>query len=120
MFDYEIVVFFFIYFIHRFVDEARTLEGNAYSPSSLTWLIAGIQRFGRDILKINEFKLFEKSYSLFATLRDSLDRRRKSLFASGEGHIVRHKDEITVHEEQLLWDKGIFNTNTAAGLLNAV
>ena len=75
--------FFFV--IHRFTDEARTVDGNPYSPSSLTCLIAGLQRYGRDVLKIHEFRLFDKGNALFSTLRDSLDRRRKFLLANGEG-----------------------------------
>lgn len=71
-------------------------------------------------MKIVEFRLFDKNSKHFHIFRDSLDTKRKYLLANGIGHIVRHKDEITECEEELLWDKGIFNLVTAAGLLNVV
>lgn len=108
--------FFGVFF--RFVDETRTLDGKPYSPSSLTCLAAGIQRFGKDVMKIHEFKLLDKKSPYFCLFRDSIDRKRKYLLSQGIGHIVRHKDEITLDEERLLWDQGIFNDSTARGLLN--
>ena len=86
----------------------------------MTSIAAGIQRFGRDGLKIADFSLLDKKNPMFRTFRESLDRRRKYLISQGIGHVVKHKDEITLEEENLLWQREIFNSDTAAGLLKVV
>ena len=75
------------------------MEGRPCSPSAITFLAAGIQRYGRDILKIHDFKLFDKTCKYFSTFQDSLDSKHKCLLAEGIGHNGKHKDEVIEQDE---------------------
>ena len=66
------------------------------------------------------FKLLDSKDEKWKLFQSALDARRKKLIAMGKGQNPQEKSPISPDEEELLWDKNIFNDSTAKGLLNIV
>jgi hypothetical protein len=57
------------------------------------------------------------SDSSFAKLRLALDARMKQLTATGVGIVRKQAEPLTEDHELILWDKGLFTTETSEGFL---
>ena len=107
----------------RFIYEAKTKDGEPFTPGSLTSLAAGIQRHLREDLNREpqgEFKILDKNCPQFKTFREALDGRRKQLFSVGIGAHPKRADPILASDEAMLWDRGVLDADTGQGLLNIV
>ena len=105
------------YWLSRFLYEARRQDGKPYPGSTLRNICAGIQRILSEKCDSTvTVHLFKKDDLNFRTFRQALEKRAKELIREGVGAQVRHKDPVTVDDERILWDTGIFNVNIAEGL----
>ena len=66
---------------------------------------------------------YDKNNAAFDLLRKSFDARLKALTASGVGIVKKQAQPITPEMENILWEKGIFSSETSCcklyGLLAA-
>ena len=106
--------------LSKFVVECRRKDGKPYPPTSLTQIMAAIQRHMRDELGRNDVNFFSKTDPTFANFRKSLDAQMKELSSKGVGIHIKKKDPVLPEDEQSFWEIGVFSMDTAHGLSNAV
>ena len=71
--------------LSKFVVECRRKDGKPYPPTSLTQIMAAIQRHMRDELGRNDVNFFSKTDPTFANFRKSLDAQMKELSSKSVG-----------------------------------
>jgi len=102
-----------------FVMEARRQDGACYPPNSLYNIVAGVQRYLRNVPQFADVAFFQKS-SPFSRLRKALDCRMKELTSAGIRVSVKRADPISPDDECALWNSGVMNISTSKGLSYAV
>jgi len=95
--------------------EARRQDGGCYPPNSLFNIVAGVQRYLRNLPQFADVAFFNKS-SPFNRLRKALDCRMKEMTAAGVGVCVKRADPISPDDELRLWNSGVMNMSTSKGL----
>ena len=103
------------YWMSFFVMEARRQDGACYPPNSLLNIVAGVQRYLRNVPQFADVAFFQKKSSPFSRLRKALDCRMKELTSAGIGVSVKRADD-----ECALWNSGVMNISTSKGLSYAV
>ena len=99
------------------MQEATRKAGKPYPPSSLYNIVCAIQRFLREKGR-PEISFFDKKTSEFDFLRKSPDARMKELTSNGVGVETLSAQPLMKEMEEVLWEKKIFNLETAGGLQN--
>ena len=99
----------------RFVMEARRQDGKPYPPRSVYAIITGLQRYLRNEGR-REVAFLSESDPTYARLRLALDARMKELTSSGVGAVTKQAEPLSEEHERMLWEKGIFTTETGMGL----
>ena len=77
-----------------FVMEARRQDGACYPPNSLYNIVAGVQRYLRNVPQFADVAFFQKS-SPFSRLQKALDCRMKELTSAGIRVSVKRADPIS-------------------------
>ena len=79
---------------HVFVMEAQRQDGGCYPPNSLFNIVAGVQRYLRNLPQFADVAFFSKS-SPFSRLRKALDCRIKEMTAAGVVRVsVKRADPV--------------------------
>lgn len=105
------------YWLSFFCKEARKANGEAYTPHTISQILAGLLRYMREE-KQNPQNIMDTK--VFASLHRLLDSLFKELHADGVGAAKKQADVIGFAEEQQLWESGILSTETPIGLFKAV
>ena len=106
------------YWLQQFIVEIRRRDKTPYPPDTLMQISSALQRTLRRYRENSGFSLFQDTQ--FQGFRDALDARMKFLRAEGIGVKRQPSDPVTRVDEETLWNSGVFNLDTAQGLLNAV
>ena len=101
------------------VMETRKEDGSEYTPKSLYFIVAGLQR----VIKLEKGHSF--SFNIFSDTRfesfhNVFDHKFQKLHEQGIGAKSQHVSAITDDDEKKLWDSNILNLSTPSGLLNCV
>ena len=91
-----------LFWISKFVAEAKQKDGTPYPPNSLYQICCGL---GRGLNSIGRADVDIFNAPEFAVFRDTLDSCMKQLKASGNFEIKK-AEIITDDIESMLWDKG--------------
>ena len=93
----------------QFVMEARWQDGKPYPPRSVYVIITRLQRY----LRNEGRREVSESDPTYARLCLALDARMKELTSSG---VTKQAEPLSEEHERMLWEKGIFTTETGMGL----
>ncbi|XP_070581470.1 uncharacterized protein [Ptychodera flava] len=104
------------YWFARFIYEIKRKDGKPYPPNTLTNIAAGLQRYLVDVCDRRDVHLLKKDDGTFKTFQHALEKRKKELIAEGVGIAVKKADPVTEKDEERLWERGVFNSDTARGL----
>ena len=104
------------FWFSRFVCEIRKGDGSEYPGSTLKLLISGLQRHLREVCGLYSLSIFECHD--FMSFRSVLNGKMKSLSREGVGLHRNQAEPVSVKQEEMLWEKGIFDVSTSKGLLN--
>ena len=74
-----------------FVLEVRKSDGTYYSPTSLKFLLAGIQRYMKEKCPVSVPKILSRNDSSFVKLMNALDRQLRLLRSA---RIVPNRSEV--------------------------
>ncbi|XP_063442151.1 uncharacterized protein LOC134722460 [Mytilus trossulus] len=107
------------FWMSRFIMECRREDGSPYPPNTLMNLTNGLQRYLRENGRPEIFFL-PKNTSTFSTFQKALDARMKELTHDGIGIHKKRADPVSIDDEKILWEKGIFSMTTSEGLSFAV
>ncbi|XP_038068807.1 zinc finger MYM-type protein 2-like isoform X3 [Patiria miniata] len=104
------------YSLARFICEVKKKNGDDYPGETLHELVISIQLY---------FDLRGKSYKFlsdpdFLQLRNTLDGLMKERAKAGLGIRRKQAEEITVEEEESLWQKQILGSSSPSQLLNTL
>ena len=105
--------------LQGFILEANRQDGSPYPPDSLYQLVAGIQRHLRENSRPDLGILDPKNLDFFQSCQ-VLDARMKELTSKGLGTVKKQAQPLTPEQEEYLWEQGIFGTDNAECLINAV
>ena len=106
------------YWLQRFVVEVRRRDGSPYPAVTLKHLCAGLQRHMREVFHRPDVCFFEGSD--FWDFRKTLDARMKELNKEGIHTHPKQAQPLSIDDESVFWDKGIFNWIDSRCLQNAV
>lgn len=101
------------YWLSRFVLEINRQDGSPYPATTLKHLCGGIQRYLRDECRRDDVSLFEGVE--YGDFRKTLDAQMKHLNVGGLGTHPKQAEPVQLEHEEILWDKGVFSTETAFG-----
>jgi hypothetical protein len=105
------------YWLSRFVVEVRKKDGGQYPAATLKHICSGLQRYLRETHNRHDVSFFDGPD--FNDLRKTLDGRMKLLNRERVGGLHRKQAEsLMPDDEQVLWEKEIFNDHSAFGLHN--
>jgi hypothetical protein len=104
------------YWFCRFVLEIRKRDGSPYPPATLRHILAALQRYLRETHNRSDLSIFDDPE--FNQLRKALDGKMKHLSSDGIGLHRKQANCLEVEDEQVMWDKGVFNEGCATGLHN--
>ena len=111
------------YFLPRFVNEARRQDGAPYPPRSLYQMMCSIQRHLRAVRKdcaavcLVDISRPDQDFQKTVT---ALDAKMKTLTSLGRGVASKQAAVISMEDEVMLWERGIFSAETAQTLLRTV
>ena len=106
------------YWLMRFIMEVNRKDGSPYPAVTLKHLCVGLQRYFRDVVGRPEINLFDGIN--FASFRKTLDSKMKDLNRKGIHLHKKQAQPLTLEDEHTLWEKGVFASDTAHGLFNAI
>ena len=99
-----------------FILEVRRKDGKPYPPKSLYEICVGLQRHIRSFSSHCNITIIDEKNPAFNQFYNVLDSRMKELSAQGVGIEVKQAEEITVDEENQLWESRVINFDNAQGL----
>ena len=102
-----------------YITETRNKEGQPYPPKTLYSLLTGILRH-MSAQNPHYPNFLQKKSAPFVEFHRCLDNYFRKLRTEGIGAESKHTPMITIEEENILWEKGVLNTSSPHGLLNAV
>ena len=105
------------YWLCYFCKEVRNANGEAYTPRTISQILAELLRYMRQE-KQNPLNIMDAK--VFPSLHRLLDSLFKELHAEGVGAVRKQAEVIGYAEEQQLWESGTLSTDTPVGLFNAV
>ena len=103
------------HWLSRFVVEARRADGKPYPPNTLHNIVSAIQRYYTEEEDQADFGFLHRHNVKYASFRNTLDGVMKKLTAEGHGSIKSY-DAVTADDEAQMWEKNVFDLNTAHGL----
>jgi len=99
----------------KFVVECRKQDGTPYPPRSLYLIICGLLRHLRNE-KVYDKNILDVNNTTFTEFRSILDARMKQLLSFGFGTTTKQAQPLTVEDELVLWEKGVFGDSNAESL----
>ena len=102
-----------------FCKEARKVDGEPYTPRSISQLLAGIQRYIRRETD-SGITLVNGKDPVFQPLHRLLDSLFRDLHAQGIGATRRRSSTLSKDDEDRLWSMGVLGVKTPEALINAV
>ena len=98
------------YWLICFIHEIRKKNGLEYPPNTLHHIVSGIMRHIPHDCGRPEVDFFKEPG--FSDFRSSLDAEIKCLQSAGLGSEKKQAEPLTLEEEELLWEKKIWETTT--------
>lgn len=95
------------YWLERFVVEMRKKDGAEYPPKSVHLILCGLLRHIRD-KGVYDKNLLDEKNTEFAGFQKVADAQMRSLIDKGLGCDIKRADPILPHQEEKLWEKGVF------------
>lgn len=95
----------------------RKKDGTEFPPNSLHHIVCGLMRYLRANGQPSIDFFIDPE---FCTFKTSLDAEMKRLQTQGLGSKKRQAEEITLDEEDLLWEKGLLGDATPQTLLDTM
>ena len=89
--------------------------GAKYPPNTIYNIVTGIQRYLREECGRPEVNFMAPQSLNFSEFRSTLDAVMKTLSAQGHG-VVSHAENLSVDDEEKLWNSGAINKTTSKGL----
>lgn len=104
------------YSLARFVQEVKKVDGSEYPANTLFEMICSIQKY----LQEHSRKVQLLQDDIFRELQRSLDAVMKSRNKEGLGLVKKQARIITLHEETILWEKGLLGKESGETLVNTM
>lgn len=104
------------YALSRFIQEIKKQNGNPYPGKTLKECVLAIQMYLASLDK--PYKFLEDI--AFKELKNTLDNVMKSKAKQGIGAYIKQAKEITIDEENIMWEMGILGESDPETLFNTV
>ena len=100
--------------LQRFILEAGRTEGTKYPAKTLYAILCGLLRHSREV-QVDPVNFLNRKDSCFEKLHGTGDVVFRKLQQHGIGATKKSAQVIGETEEDILWQKGVLNTNTPIG-----
>ena len=110
------------YWLSRFVVDIRREDRQAYPPSSLNNILAGLYRYCRSCCPMGSCcpNFMNRKDPQFRELTGAIQVKFRELREQGVGAVVKHASVVTPAEESIFWERQVIGDHSPVALQRAV
>ena len=110
------------YWLSRFVVEIRREDRQAYPPSSLNNILAGLYRYCRSCCPMGSCcpNFMNRKDPQFRELTGAVQVKFRELREQGVGAVVKHASVVTPAEESFFWERQVIGDHSPVALQRVV